>query len=196
MITISKRRRNHKAKIKVWTQRHTNAINILARFNIVTLKNFKKSTEVANKCMSDNAILDMEALGYIKIDKFEYKNKIEYIVKIGPKGIRHVRNISSKTSNHIYNSSSDIHDLEHSNFVFEMFSIDEIQNYYKSEKELQNLGQDVSPTDGAMVFDNGEKIFIETATQYYTKEQKNRHKEYAARAGGQYIQNNVRVPKK
>lgn len=196
MIKISKRRKNHKPQIKVWTQRHTNAINTLARFNIVTFDNFKKSTEVSSKLMSDNAILDMEELGYIKTYDIEYKNKIERIVKIGPKGIRHVRNMSSSTSNHIYNSSSDQHDLEHSNFVFEIFSIDEIQKYYKCEKELPSLGQDVSATDGAMIFDTGELIFVETVTQYYTKEQKNRHKEYAIRAGGKYIQNNVRVPKK
>lgn len=191
-----KRKKNHVPKIKVWTSRHTNIVNTLARFGVVTVENLKKSTTVAGKQMSKDAFLDMVELGYIKIDKLEYKNEIIEIATIGPKSIRIVRDIASPTVKNIYNSSSDPHDLEHSNYIFNNFDIKDIQENYRSEKELKPLGVGLSTTDGAFIYeDDRQNIYIETATQHYTDDLRQSHKAYATRAGGRFIENKVRVPK-
>lgn len=198
---MAKRKKNHKAKIKKWTSRHTHIVNTLARFNVVTVENLKRSTTVANKQMGENAFLDMVDLGYITLGKVEYKGELVEIATIGPKAERMVRDISSPTTKNIYNSSSTAHDLEHSNFIFSLandgiLSIEEIQNNYRSEKELKNRGLDTSVTDGAFIYeDERENIYIETATQHYSKEQRQSHERYA-NGIGRYIENCVRVPKK
>lgn len=193
----TKRRKNHVPKIKVWTSRHTHLLNAVARMNVITKENAKKVTSVAGKMMSENAFKDMVDLGYIKIETVEYKGKINELVTIGSKGERKLRDISSPTTKHKYNSSSDPHDLEHSNFIFEVFSIEEIQNNYRSEKELDVIGSDTSVTDGAFIYDDErENIYIETVTQYYTKEQKKSHRNYAKKSNGRYIENTVRIPRK
>lgn len=193
---MRKRRKNHKAQIKKWTMRHTHAINTLSRFNIVTMENFIKSTNVSGRCMSRNAVLDMRDLNYIRINTVEYKNELIEVVQLGSKSIRSIRNISNNIANHIYNSSSDFHDLEHSNFIFSIFSVEDIQQFYRSEKELIDNGADSSPTDGAFIYNENEKIYVETVTQHYTKKQKEMHRIYAEREGGTYIENCVRIPKK
>lgn len=200
---MAKRRKKHKAKIKKWTSRHTNVVNSLARFNVLTIENLKKSTKIAGKEMSDSALLDMEDLGYFSTETIEYKNEFIKIALIGPKSIRKVRDISSETTKNIYNSSSIAHDLEHSNFIFDMFEIEDIQKYYRSEKELADIelekrpDVDISVTDGAFIYDDDrENVFIETATQHYTKEQREAHRNYASMHGGRFIENKIRTPRK
>ena len=118
---MAKRRKNHKAQIKKWTSRHTNIVNALARFNILTVENLKKISTVAGKQMSETAFSDMEELKYFRRETIEYKNKFIEIAIIDDKSIRTVRDISTETTRNIYNSSSKAHDLEHSNFIFDMF---------------------------------------------------------------------------
>lgn len=43
-----KRKKNHIPKIKKWTSRHTNVVNTLARFALITVENLKKATTVIN----------------------------------------------------------------------------------------------------------------------------------------------------
>lgn len=126
---MAKRRKNHKAQIKKWTSRHTNIVNALARFNILTVENLKKISTVAGKQMSETAFSDMEELKYFRRETIEYKNKFIEIAIIDDKSIRTVRDISTETTRNIYNSSSKAHDLEHSNFIFDMFEIEDIQKY-------------------------------------------------------------------
>lgn len=146
--------------------------------------------------MCENAFLDMVDLGYIKIDKIEYKNEIIEIATIGLKSVRMVKDIGSETTKSIYNSSSDPHDLEHSNFIFNKFDIKDIQENYRSEKELKALGVWLAATDGAFIYDDQiQDIYIETSTQHYTNDLRKAHQAYASRADGRFIENKVRVPK-
>lgn len=286
---MAKRRKNHKPQIKKWTSRHTNVVNALARFNVLTVENLRKVTLVNGKMMSENAFLDMVELGYFNIETIEYKNGFIQIATIGDKSIRKVRDIASETTKNIYNSSSITHDLEHSNFIFDMFEIEDIQKYYRSEKELANMELheeidrklegydleqleyiqkqykelkslgididniddldegydleqledikkakeefeffglsledsiiydldieeirerakrekelqeiDISVTDGAFIYDDydRENVFIETATQHYTKEQREAHRNYANKYSGRFIENRIRTPRK
>lgn len=199
---MAKRRKNHKAQIKKWTSRHTNIVNALARFNILTVENLKKISTVAGKQMSETAFSDMEELKYFRRETIEYKNKFIEIAIIDDKSIRTVRDISTETTRNIYNSSSLAHDLEHSNFIFDMFEIEDIQKYYKSEKELANLminnslDIEVSVTDGAFIYDDERlNVFIETATQHYKDEQRIAHENYASAMNGKFIENKVRIQK-
>ena len=77
---MAKRRKNHKAQIKKWTSRHTNIVNALARFNILTVENLKKISTVAGKQMSETAFSDMEELKYFRRETIEYK-KIAVSIK-------------------------------------------------------------------------------------------------------------------
>lgn len=192
-----KKMKNKKLKIKVWTSRHTHLINAIARMNIVTKENAKKITLVSGKCMSQDAFMNMIDSGYIKLEKINYKGKVEEVITLGKRGERQLRDIGSPTTKYKYNSSSNSHDLEHSNFVFDVFSIKEIQDNYRSEKELESIGFDISVTDGAFIYnDNRKNIYVETITQYYTKSQKESHRQYAKMLNGRYIENSVRIPKK
>lgn len=116
----NKRRKNRKAKIKVLTSRHTHLINAVARMNTLIKSNAKKITSVGGKMMSKNAFMDMVELEYINIEKINYKGKVEEIVTLGKRGERKIRDISSPTTKCKYNSSSNAHDLEHSNFIFDI----------------------------------------------------------------------------
>ena len=102
---MAKRKKNHKAQIKKWTSRHTNLVNALARFNVLTIENLREITTVAGKKMSAGAFKDMEELGYYKVDTIEYKGKMVEIATIGDKSIRTVRDIGTETTRNIYNSS-------------------------------------------------------------------------------------------
>lgn len=206
VIILAKRRKNRKANIKKWTSRHTNIVNALARFNVVTVENLRKVSMVANKQMSENAFLDMKDLKYFSIETVEYKGEFIKVAIIGDASIRKVRDIATDTTKSIYNSSSILHDLEHSNFIFDTFEIGDIQKYYRSEKELISLElekkdvayeTDISPTDGAFIYeDERENLFIETATQHYTKAQREAHRNFANSYGGRFIENKVRTPRK
>ena len=198
---MAKRKKNHKAQIKKWTSRHTNLVNALARFNVLTIENLREITTVAGKKMSAGAFKDMEELGYYKVDTIEYKGKMVEIATIGDKSIRTVRDIGTETTRNIYNSSSLAHDLEHSNFVFDMFETEDIQSYYRSEKELANLERedndfDVSVTDGAFIYEDERiNVFIETSTQYYTAAHRQEHENYASVMNGRFIENKIRIPR-
>ena len=193
-----RKRKPSKPKIGKWTSRHTHLINVAARFNIVDINNALKLTLVAGKTMSAESLAAMIINNYITVDEIDYKKKNIKFISLGTKGERKLREIDTPTTRNKYNSST-AHDLEHSNYVFENYSISDIQNYYRSEKELIKLGVYHSPTDGAFIFggeDGREDIYVETITQYYTDDMKKYHANYVKKVGGLYDTNKVRVPKK
>ena len=186
-----------KPNVGKWTSRHTHLVNAAARFGRLDIKNAMRLTETSGKTMSSKCLAAMIINNYISFDELEYKKNNVYVVSLGSKGERTLRDISSVTTGSKYNSSSLGHDLEHSNYIFDTFPLEDIQKFYRSEKELDNLGVGSSPTDGAFIYDDDRvNLYIETVTQHYTSEMKLAHLTYSQRANGYYIANKVRIPKK
>lgn len=164
-----------------WTSRENKLFFLLSKFNCVSLDNIRNYCVAANKSIGFKRLTALEKAGYIeKITVIEKDLKETESYVLGKRGIKEVKD---RYSNY-YKSNSTVHDLKHSNFVFNKFKKEDIQ-YYRHEKELPTpaRGGGASRADGAFVYPSGDMILVETYTRNYTEERKDAKKAYADELG-------------
>lgn len=149
--------------------------DILRKTNVCTHENLFKYSHHMNKKISKSRFNILLKLKYIKkipiVDK--KTSKVYEAYTLSDRGRTYIKDF---LGGNIYSSRSTFHDYHQSNFLFENFSIDEIETY-KHEKELTapskvdvhiSIQQKISRPDGQIRLTTGETVFIETITKDYS----------------------------
>ena len=160
-----------------WTSREDKLFFLLSKFNCVSVNNIRNYCVAASKSIGFKRLATLEKDDYIqKVTVIEKDLRETESYVLGKRGIKEVKD---RYSNY-YKSNSTVHDLKHSNFVFNKFKKEDIQ-YYRHEKELPtpDRGTKASRTDGAFVYPNGNMILVETYTRNYTDARKEAKMAYA-----------------
>ena len=139
--------------------------DILRKTNVCTHENLFKYSHHMNKKISKSRFNILLKLKYIKkipvVDK--KTSKVYEAYTLSDRGRTYIKDF---LGGNIYSSRSTFHDYHQSNFLFENFSIDEIETY-KHEKELTAPSK-ISRPDGQIRLTTGETVFIETITKDYS----------------------------
>ena len=149
--------------------------DILRKTNVCTHENLFQYSHHMNKKISKSRFNILLKLKYIKkipvVDK--KTSKVYEAYTLSDRGRTYIKDF---LGGNIYSSRSTFHDYHQSNFLFENFSIDEIETY-KHEKELTapskvdvhiSIQQKISRPDGQIRLTTGETVFIETITKDYS----------------------------
>lgn len=171
-------KKNKKDKIKYdpnyrFEERANRVIDILRKTNVCTYENLIKYSHYMNQNISANRFKVLEDLKYIKkIQVIDKRTKEVYeAYHLLDRGRTYCRDHIGKP---VYASRSDFHDYHQSKFLFENFTVEELETY-KHEKELTppsqtgasvRLYRHMSRPDGQLTR-NGEDIFVETITKDY-----------------------------
>ena len=172
-------KKNKKPKIQYdrdykFEDRVNRVFDILRKTNVCTRDNLIKYSHFMNKNISKSRFDILVKLKYIKkIPVVDKRTKEEYeAYQLTDRGKLYCKDYLDGS---LYASTSTFHDYHQSNYLFENFSIDEIETY-KHEKELIapsetdvhiSIQQNMSRPDGKITV-NGEDIFIETITKDYS----------------------------
>lgn len=156
-------------------ERAERVLDLLRKTNVCTKENLFKYSNHMNKSISKSRFDILLKLKYIKkipvIDK--KTTKVYEAYTLSERGRTYIKDF---LGGNIYSSRSTFHDYHQSNFLFENFSIDEIETY-KHEKELTapskvdvhiSIQQKISRPDGQISLSTGETVFIETITKDYS----------------------------
>lgn len=175
------------AKKLTWTPRCDKVIKILSKLNVVSIENIKEYTSTGKRKISDKTLKTLEAEKYIKSELFIIDDKQIKAYSLDTKGKRK----ALRAGYNIYNSNSNTHDICLSENVFNFSRNNNVSmdNYY-SEKELEELDiSTVSRTDGRF-FNSKDNIniCIEQTTLNYTKEYKEKKRNYAKHLNAEYIE--------
>ena len=149
--------------------------DILRKTNVCTHENLFQYSHHMNKKISKSRFNILLKLKYIKkipvVDK--KTSQVYEAYTLSDRGRTYIKDF---LGGNIYSSRSTFHDYHQSNFLFENFSIDEIETY-KHEKELTapskvdvhiSIQQKISRPDGQIRLTTGETVFIETITKDYS----------------------------
>ena len=170
-----------------WTSRCDKVIKILSKLNVVSIENIKDYSSTGKRKISDKTLKLLEKEKYIKSEVFIVDDKQIKAYSLDIKGKRK----ALRAGYNIYNSNSNSHDICLSQNVFSFaknnnFSMDD----YYNEKELEDFNiSNQSRTDGRFfnIKDNI-NICIEQTTINYTKEYKEKKKNYANYLSAEYIE--------
>lgn len=147
----------------------------LSQFGCLNYELIQKSCIINNKKLSKDRIQRLVEYEYIRIVEVIYKGKTQNCYKLASKGVQLVKqNINS----FIYHSNTNPHDLAQAEFTIINFS--DCLDYYITETQLIEefnfctIDKMVySVSDGCIQFKD-KRLYIETITNYYGKEQKNK----------------------
>ena len=149
--------------------------DILRKTNIVTKDNLFKYSHHMNKSISKSRFDILLKLKYIqKVDVVNKRTKEVYeAYQLTERGKTYCNDY---LGGNVYASRSIFHDFHQSNYLFDNFSISELETY-KHEKELTppsqvdahiTLQEKMSRPDGQIQLSTGETVFVETITRDYT----------------------------
>lgn len=151
------------------------AFDLLRKTNVSSYDNIIKYSHSLNKNLSKSRFDILVKLKYIKNIKVINKRTKE--VSIGYQLTERGKTyINDHMDGKIYASRSTFHDLKQSDYLFNNFTVSEIETY-KHEKELTaakntdvhiSLQQKMSRPDGQIQLCTGETVFIETITKDYS----------------------------
>ena len=195
-MTPAQRKKRNRARAKLKDSKETiydvAFKNALATFNVLDVDMTKKITTFDKRGLSDNRIklyLDAE---FIRKTEITIENKVHEVLVLTDYGTRQIKKLDNRCKDTVYKSRSIEHDYAQADFIFNKqteFSIQEIRDYYKSEKELEKANMLESRTDGAFIFDDDRQdVYVETVTQHYKQEMKQAKSNYANSRGGRYIE--------
>ena len=169
-----------------WTSRCDKVIKILSKLSVVSIDNIKEYSSTGIRKISDKTLMNLEAKGYIKSEKFIIDEKTIRAYSLDKKG--KIKAINAGYN--IYNSNSKSHDICLSQNVFKYARENGISmdNYF-SEKELIEVNGNTSRTDG-MFYNPKEdiSICIEQTNINYSKLYKEKKQNYAKAIGAEYIE--------
>ena len=197
-VTSAQRKKRNRARAKLKDSKETiydvAFKNALATFNVLDVDMTKKITTFDKRGLSDNRIklyLDAE---FIRKTEITIENEVHEVLVLTDYGTRQIKKLDNRCKDTVYKSRSIEHDYAQADFIFNKqteFSIQEIRDYYKSEKELEkaNITALESRCDGAFIFDDDRQdVYVETVTQHYKQEMKQAKSNYASNRGGRYIE--------
>lgn len=197
-VTSAQRKKRNRARARLKDSKETiydvAFKNALASFNVLDVDMTKKITTFDKRGLSDNRIklyLDAE---FIRKTEITIENEVHEVLVLTDYGTRQIKKLDNRCKDIVYKSRSIEHDYAQADFIFNKqteFSIQEIRDYYKSEKELEkaNMTALESRTDGAFIFDDDRQdVYVETVTQHYKQEMKQAKSNYANNRGGRYIE--------
>lgn len=174
------------SKKLTWTPRCDKVIKILSKLNVVSIDNIKEYSCIGKRKISDKTLKALEAEKYIKSEVFIIDDKQIKAYSLSTKGKRK----ALRAGYNIYNSNSNSHDICLSENVFNFARNNISMDNYYSEKELEELDTSItSKTDGRF-FNSKDNIniCIEQTILNYTKEYKEKKRNYAKHLTAEYIE--------
>lgn len=197
-MTSAQRKKRNRARAKLKDSKETiydvAFKNALATFNVLDVDMTKKITTFKTRGLSENRLklyLDAE---FIRKTEITVGNTVHEVLVLTDYGTRQIKKLDNRCKDTVYKSRSIEHDYAQADFIFNKqteFSIQDIRDYYKSEKELEkaNITALESRTDGAFIFDDDRQdVYVETVTQHYKPEMKQAKSNYVSNRGGRYIE--------
>lgn len=198
-MTPAERKKRNRARAKIKNSKETiydvAFKNALASFNVIDTEMVKKVTTFNKRGLADSRLQLYIDAGYVrKTDITIGETVYEDVLVTTDYGARQIKKLDNRCKDITYKSRSIEHDYAQADFIFNKqteFSIQDIRDYYKSETELDKANTNLleSRTDGAFIFDDERQdVYIETVTQYYTKDMKQAKSNYSNNRGGRYIE--------